>query len=108
VVVPSSSLKDEVLLPEILKNTLAGNGLPVFISWRLSGPEIPLAGRYQDNPMLQKPHNLCGAPQANPCFAAVPFSLQQALLNLNPPVVNPNRSAIKTGSYILSSPPKNK
>ena len=26
-------------------------------------------------PMLQIPHSLCGAPQANPCFATIPFSL---------------------------------
>jgi hypothetical protein len=37
---------------------------------------FPLADCYHVNPMLQIPHGLCGVPQANPCFAAVPFSLE--------------------------------
>ena len=65
---------------------LAGNGQPVFISWRLSGLEppkclypltkFPLVGRYHANPILQNPHSFCGAHLANPCFDAVPFSLE--------------------------------
>ena len=35
-----------------------------------------LAGCYQVSPMLQNPHDLCRAPQANPCFASVPFSIE--------------------------------
>ena len=37
---------------------------------------FPLVGRYHASPMLQSPHGLCGAHQANPRFAAVPFSLE--------------------------------
>jgi hypothetical protein len=42
---------------------------------------FPLVGRYHPSPMIQNPHGLCGAHQANPCFAircfpAVPFSLK--------------------------------
>ena len=37
---------------------------------------FPLAGNYHTNPVLQIPYGLCGAPQANPYFAAVPFSLE--------------------------------
>ena len=34
------------------------------------------AGCYDANPVLQISHGLCGAHQANPRFAAVPFSLE--------------------------------
>ena len=37
---------------------------------------FPLLGRYHASPMLQSPHGLCGEHQANPRFAAVPFSLE--------------------------------
>jgi hypothetical protein len=35
-----------------------------------------LAGHYHDNPVLQSPYGLCGGHQANPRFAAIPFSLE--------------------------------
>jgi hypothetical protein len=40
--------------------------------------KFPLVSHYQANPMLQIPHGFCGcgAPQTNPCFASVPFSLE--------------------------------
>jgi hypothetical protein len=38
--------------------------------------KFPLAARYPASPMLQNHHNLCGSPQANPSFAAIPFSLE--------------------------------
>jgi hypothetical protein len=34
-----------------------------------------LMGCYHANPVLQISHKLCGAPQANPSFASIPFSL---------------------------------
>ena len=39
-------------------------------SWTVSTQlaRFPLTGHYQANPVLQIPHSLCGAHQANPCF----------------------------------------
>ena len=113
---------------------LAGNGRPVFnlmetdlelhsLSTHLT--RFPLAGCYHDNNVLQIPHSLCGAPQANPHFAAIPFSLESRqaaalrktphklssqmtvtqslaivttilIFNLYPLVVNPDRSTIES------------
>ena len=36
---------------------------------------LPLVGHYHANPVLQIPHGLCGAHQANPRFAAYLFLL---------------------------------
>jgi hypothetical protein len=59
---------------------------PALTSWRLSDSELqnlstqltkfPLACCYHASLMLQNPNGLCGAHLANPCFAAVPFSLE--------------------------------
>jgi hypothetical protein len=38
--------------------------------------KFPLAGCYHAKRVLQKPHNLCGAPQANPRFATVLLSVE--------------------------------
>jgi hypothetical protein len=91
--------------------------------------KFPLAGRYHASPMLQSPHGLCGAPQANPRFATIPFSLEprqavpgrktphklssettlgattkiltsQTLLNLNLLVANPNGAAFETRRHL--------
>ena len=39
---------------------------------------FPLEGHYNASPVLQILHSLCGAHLANPCFAAVPFSLESS------------------------------
>lgn len=38
--------------------------------------KFPLVGCCHTNPVFQIPHGLCGAPQANPVFATVSFSLE--------------------------------
>jgi hypothetical protein len=38
--------------------------------------KFPLVSRYHPSPMLQNPHGLCGAYQANLCFATIPLSLE--------------------------------
>ena len=37
---------------------------------------FPLVSCYHTNLVLQIPHSLCGAPQANPHLATMPFSLE--------------------------------
>lgn len=80
-----------MLVPETLPQQpgllcTAGNGQPVFISWRLTQNSrislstqlamFPLVGCNHANPMLPIPHDLYGDPQANPHFVVVPFSLE--------------------------------
>jgi hypothetical protein len=43
---------------------------------------FPLVGHYHASPMLQISHGLCGAHEANSCFATVPFSLGKHHTNL--------------------------
>ena len=61
---------------------LAGH---VFISWRLTqnsiiSPPSSLGSHWRvtttPTHCFKSPHGLCGAHQANPCFAAIPFSFE--------------------------------
>jgi hypothetical protein len=65
---------------------LAGNVRMWFLSPVYSDSELhnlsnqltrfTLASLYHTNPVLQIPHGHCGAHLLNPCFAAIPFSLE--------------------------------
>ena len=75
--------------------------------------KLPPVGHYHASPMLQIPHGLCGAHQANPrtschvkenatqSLGTSKILLLWALLNLNPPVASPDGFAIETGRHSL-------
>jgi hypothetical protein len=86
-------LSAQATLPRLPGRPYTGRQGPTcFILWRLSDSELqnlstqltrfPLAGRYHASSMLQSPHGLCGAHQANQCFAAVPLSLEPSRVSV--------------------------
>jgi hypothetical protein len=50
------------------------------LSTQLAG--FPLEGHYYASPVLQSSHSLCGAHQANPHFATIPFSLEPSQITV--------------------------